>query len=503
MQIVCVSRGTYSGGKELSEKLAAKLGYDCVAREELTDAASVAGIPVGKLEMAMVRRRPLSESLAVEKERFKAFVTATICERALKSSLVYHGRIGQFVLPGVSHILRVRAIMDEHGRTAATMARLNLDREKARKFNQQVDDDVRRWVRVMYNVDWDDPAYYDLVVNFSHLNVDNAAAGLVTMAQMPEFQATPASQQVLTDLDLASRSRLALGADSRTHDMNVQVRADRGRVSVTYRPQDERSAQVIPDILKNIDGIGEVVCTMATTNLLWIQERFDPAGDSLNQVLEIAGKWNAAVQIVRLSEGGEDQEEEEEEESVEPSSEAPVVSPEEHGGILDDAPDTGEIQDEGLKETMGRLVAAGCSGGSRLVRGGAQRLLHGIDRSVPYSLVVVGDVFLSKGESVRKRQARDLITYLADNLRVPVIGNDELKTQYLFRARDWLSLAIYGAITLALFFLVFTHQAEVSGFLSGDSYRPLAVPCLFVFVPFFAYNYGNFWRLVLKLFKFE
>jgi cytidylate kinase len=498
MQIVCVSRGTYSGGKDLSEKLAVKLGYDCIAREELTDAASVAGIPVGKLEMAMVRRRPLSESLAVERERFKAFVTATICERALKSSLVYHGRIGQFVLPGVSHILRVRAIMDEDGRIAATMSRLGLDREKARKFNQQVDDDVRRWVRVMYNVDWDNPAYYDMVVNFSHLNVDNAAAGLVTMAQLPEFQATPASRQVLIDLDLASRSRLALGADGRTHDMDVQVRAERGRVSVTYRPQDERSAQVIPDILKTLEGVDEVVCTMATTNLLWIQERFEASSESLGQVLEIAGKWNAAVQVVRLSEGEADSADE-----AEVPQEMPARSSEDDGGILDDTPDTGEILDEGLKETMGRLVAAGCSGGSRLVRGGAQRLLHTLDRSVPYSLVVVGDVFLSKAESVRKRQARDLITYLADNLRVPVIGNDELRTQYLFRPRDWLSLAIYGAVTLAFFYMVFTHQEEVMGFLSGDSYRPLAVACLFVFVPVVAYNYGNFWRLVLKFFKFE
>jgi len=499
MQIICVSRGTYSGGRDLSEKLAVNLGYDCLARDELTDAASVAGIPVGKLEMAMVRRRPLSESLAIEKERFKAFVTATICERALESSLVYHGRIGQFVLPGVSNILRVRAIMDEEGRTAATMARLGLDREKARKYNVQVDDDVHRWVRVMYNVDWDNPAYYDMVVNFSHMNVDNTATGLVAMAQLPEFQATPASRQVLLDLDVASRSRLAVGADTRTHEMVVQVRAERGRVSVTYRPQDERSAQVIPDILQNLDGVVEVVCTMATTNLLWIQERFDAGSESLPQVLEIAGKWNAAVQVVRLAGNEADQADEQTEEATE----APAPSSEDDGGILDDAPDTREIQDEGLKETMGRLVAAGCSGGSRLVRGGSQKLLHSLDRSVPYSLVVVGDVFLSKAESVRKRQARDLITYLADNLRVPVIGNDELKAQYLFGPRDWLRMAAYGASAFLLFFLVFTHQEEVMIFMSGDRFRLLAVAVLAVFVPIFAFIYGNFWRLVLKLFKFE
>ena len=55
MQIVCISRGTLSGGKELAERLAEKLGCACLSREELSDAATAEGIQVGKLEMSMVR----------------------------------------------------------------------------------------------------------------------------------------------------------------------------------------------------------------------------------------------------------------------------------------------------------------------------------------------------------------------------------------------------------------------------------------------------------------
>jgi cytidylate kinase len=497
MQIICVARGAFSEGKQLAEKLASKLGYDCLAREELTDAASREGIPVGKLEMAMVRRRPLSESLAIEKERFKAFVTATLCSRALQSDMVYHGRIGQFVLPGVPHVLRVRAIMEREARISSTMAVLGLDRDKAKKYTDEVDEDVRRWVRVMYNVDWDNPSYYDVVINFSQLNVANAAAGLVSMAQLPEFQATPASRRILMDLDLASRARLAVGADPRTQGMDVQVRAEHGRVSVAYRPQDERPAQIIPDILKEVEGVEEVICTMATTNLLWIQERFDPRSETLPQILEVAGKWNAAVEVVRIAEDAE-------EGDVPQDSAAPVVVPApEHGGILDDAAETEGIQDEGVRETMGRLVAAGRAGGARVIRGEPQKLIHSLDRSVPYNLIVIGNVFLSKVDSVRKRNTRDLITHLSDNLRVPVIGTEDLKTQYLFGPRDWFRMAAFGAVAALLFFLVFTNQAEVMEFLSGERYRFVSAACLFAFVPLFAYNYGNFWRLLLRLLKFE
>jgi cytidylate kinase len=509
MQIICVSRGTFAGGKNLAEKLADKLGYDCLGREELTDAATRAGIPVGKLEMAVVGNRPLSESLAIEKERFKAFLTATLCERALTRGLVYHGRTGHLVLPGVGQVLRVRVIWDRDHRIASIMERLDLSWTKARKYMEDVDEDRRRWVRAFYNVDWQDPRHYDTVINLSHLGVDNAASSLVSLAQLPEFQVTPATRRAVEDLLLASRCRLAIGADERTRDTDVQVRSEHGRVSVTYLPRQERAAKHIPEVLKGMEGIDELLCTMASTNLLWVQERFDPKSEALPQILEIAGKWNAAVELVQLTERGE---------QAGPSLEAesgdePVGAPpeteaeaEEHGGILDDAVAEEEaVHDEGFKETRGRLIEAGRAGGYRIVPGGPRELLASLDRTAPYSLVVVGDVFLSKAASVRKRLSREMVGYLSDNLRVPVIGAEELKTRYLFGPSQWLRLLIYGGVALLLFWLVITHQKEVLGFLSkeGRPNRILGTAALLIFVPFFAYMYGHFARYVLRLFRLE
>jgi cytidylate kinase len=498
MQIICVSRGTFSGGKELAEKLAAKLGYDCLAREELTDAATRSGIPVGKLEMAVLRSRPLDEQLAVEKDLFKAFVTATLCERAQKQGVVYHGRTGHLILPGVTHVMRVRAIRDAEQRIASVMQRLDLSREKARKYTEDVDEDRRRWVRTLYNIDWHDPSHYDMVINLSHVGVENAAAALVSMSQLPEFLATPAAGRVVEDLLLASRCRLAIGVDTRTREMAVQVRAERGRVTVTYLPRQERSAKYISEILKTVEGVEEILSTMASTGILWIQERYDPASETLPQLLEIASKWNAAVELIQLSEktaGLEAQ--------TGPENRPPA--PVDHGGILDDDEMEERELDDGLQKTRDRLITAGRAGGCRVVYGGAEELLTGIDRTFPYSLVVVGNVFLSKVESARKRLCRELASYLSDNLHVPVIGVDELKTQYLFGPRQWLRLLVFGALAFLLFFVVITHQEEVLVFLSreGTANRILSVVVLMVFVPIFAFIYGSFTRYLLRLFRFE
>jgi len=503
MQIIGVSRGSLSAGKSFAESLAAKLGYDCLAREELTDAATRAGIPVGKLEMAIVRLRPLSERLAIEKDRYTAFVTATLCERALERSVVYHGRVGHLALPGVTDVLRVRVIQDSEQRIASAMEMLHVSRHKAQEYNEQVDEDRRRWVRTLYNIDWSGPAYYDVVLNLSHFGIKNAASAMVSMAQLPEFQTSPATHRVLQDLLLGAKCRLALGSDKRVHDMNVQVRADRGRVSVIYLPRQEETARLIPEVLYKIDGVDEVLCTMATTNLLWIQERYDSQSESLTNILQIAGKWNAAVELLQLTDTAA---------GSEGADETLLTVPplrretEDDGGILDDTADDGEnAEDEGLRETRDRLIGAGCAGGYRVVSGGVTKLLKNLDLTAPYSLVVVGDVFLSKVASVRHRLTDEMVSYLSDHLRTPVVGTDELKAHYLFGPAQWLKLLMFGVITALLLVLLFTHQEEIVAFTSreGTGNRIVSSVVILMFVPIFALVYGSFARYALRLFKFD
>jgi hypothetical protein len=41
MAIITISRGSYYRGREVAEKLAAKLGYECISREILLEASQV------------------------------------------------------------------------------------------------------------------------------------------------------------------------------------------------------------------------------------------------------------------------------------------------------------------------------------------------------------------------------------------------------------------------------------------------------------------------------
>src|SRR4030043_556049 len=106
MAIVIISSTSAALRKEVAENLAGKLGYPCLGREELVDRATEAGIPVGKLEMAVIKSAAQSEGLARLKERYLAFITAKICEQAGEGNLVYHVRGGYLLFPNVSPLFR-------------------------------------------------------------------------------------------------------------------------------------------------------------------------------------------------------------------------------------------------------------------------------------------------------------------------------------------------------------------------------------------------------------
>jgi hypothetical protein len=123
-----------------------------------------------------------------------------------------------------------------------------------------------------------------------------------------------------------------------------------------------------------------------------------------------------------------------------------------------------------------------------------------------YSLVVIGDVFLSKDPSARKRMKRELALDLRDRLKAPVITTDELGSEFTASARHAVKFVGHFSLVLIALFLVFTHQAAVLDFLGGHLHSHvswLAAAAVVLFVPMFAFLYGSVTQLALRLLRIE
>lgn len=497
----------YQGGREeLAQALAHKTGWPILSREELQERAKEVGIRVGRLEISMIKKPSQSEKLAREKDFYLAFLTSVICEKALQGHLIYYGRAGHLLLPGAGHRLRVGLTAPLDLRIQRTAQGLRMQPDQAETYLTQLDEDIDKWIRYVHHASGQDPNLFDVFFNLENMTVANAAEILHRMASLPEYQATPASTRVLKDLSLAARAEVSLALDERTRDADLKVSAENGVVTVTYPPAQEKGSEHIPQVLNDLEGCREIQCTMAETNILWVQERFQAESENFQQIIQLAQRWGAAVELMRLispedtmgSEAGSG-----ESEAYDfGRRECPLV---EDGGVEDDDPEP-LVSDGGLATTMEELISIGRCGGGRTVCGGYDKILERVRGDGDYALVVVGDMFLSKGHSTRTRRTRELAMSIRDRLKAPVITADELKSKFLFGPRQALTLLGFAAVIALLYVLVFTHQDQVLGFLSGPTHQQmkwLSPIVVVLFVPMIAYLYGTVTELALKIINID
>ncbi len=501
MPIIFVCSVPFGGGERLAKSLAAKLGYAYLSREDVVARSNECGIPVGKLEVAMIKKPAARERLARLKERYLAVATATICEKAAAGDLVYYGRAGHLLLPGIGHVLRVRVIPEYSQRLDTAVGRTKLNRERAAAFLDEIDADIRTWVQFVHGVQMDDLQKYDFVVNLEHMSIENAAAALCGIADLPDFRPTPASRRAMDERLLQARARIKLALDPRTADADLTVRSNEGVVTITYMPNQASVAPVIPEILCALPECRELRCTVASTNVLWIQEEFQPGGALLAQVNELARRWGAAVELLRY------RPDEAEGALTAPVPQTAGASPRgTDGGIEDDVVETVADADRAFVQMLDTLVHAGCSGGGHTVAGSRERLLAAVNPTISYSLVLVGDVFLAKAAAARTRMTRELTRFLADHLPVPVLPAAELGAKLRFGPAQVVRLAATAVLTAALYAVVFTHQGFFLDVLGGplhDAHPWGAVVLVAVLAPLAAALNAGVTSSLLRLLKLE
>jgi hypothetical protein len=175
------------------------------------------------------------------------------------------------------------------------------------------------------------------------------------------------------------------------------------------------------------------------------------------------------------------------------------------GGVEDDDPQP-VVDDGGLRETQEELVSLGRSGGQSTVRGGCDEIVMTSEGNGKYSLIVIGDLFLSKDQSARKRMTREMALNLRDRLKAAVITSDELGSEFTVSTRHAVKFVGHLSLVLIALFLVFSHQAEILDFLGGTLHSRLSwqtAAAVVVFVPVFAFLYGSVTQLALRLLRIE
>ena len=191
--IVTIGRQTGSGGREVGQRLAEKLGIRCYDREILTLAAKDSGFdekiiehhderPTNSLLYSLYMGvAPFSfggniagGELPLDNRIFLAQFDA-IKKIADEGPCVIVGRCADYALEGHEHLLTVFVLGDEEDRIARLMDQRDITEKEARELMTKGDKNRSNYYNYYANKKWGSSASYDLCVNSSAFGIDGCA----------------------------------------------------------------------------------------------------------------------------------------------------------------------------------------------------------------------------------------------------------------------------------------------------------------------------------------
>jgi cytidylate kinase len=256
MSIITISRGSFYRGKEVAEKLAQKLGYECFSRDSILEGLDEFHLREIRLVRDLNDAVSILERFSYGKERFIIKIRWALLDQFRKDNIVYHGLAGHYFVKEISHTLKIRIIADMESRVKEEMKRENISARKARNILKKDDDERRNWSLYLYGIDTWNPDQYDMVLNIAALTVDDAVDIIANAIHFSRFQTTPDSQKKIENMALAARVHSSL-----FEYPNAKVNASEGDVIITIKaPLDQKQeiTTTVRNSLKDISGIKKV-----------------------------------------------------------------------------------------------------------------------------------------------------------------------------------------------------------------------------------------------------
>lgn len=210
MAIITISRGSYHMGKEVAEKVAVRLNYKCVSREDILATSEQFKLPEFNLLKNTSDAYSAFGKFIYGKEKFLAFIEASLMDFFRKDNVVYHGFIGQVYAKKLPFSLNIRVLADIETRISYVMSSQGYSRSDAIKFLENIDETRVKWGLFLYGIDIRTADIYDLVIHTKKFTVDSAVDIIVNAIKQPEFKTTPELLQIGEDLYLAAKIKKIL-----------------------------------------------------------------------------------------------------------------------------------------------------------------------------------------------------------------------------------------------------------------------------------------------------
>ena len=267
MAIITLTRGTYSGAKELGQYLVEKLGCKLLSRENIIDKLAEYGWVEEKLDKVRQKQLGILQRMNLEWIHYVVCLRAVLSREAQDEALVYHGSNGQAALHGFPHILSIKVTTDMKYRIRAVMERNEyaIDQKQAIEIINRIDERRERWVKFLYQTHGNDASALDMIIDLSRKSIPEAYEMINATVSLPQFQPTPESKKTIENLARSAQLRAKIAMETDIIDDDIEVEINDGVLNVKGVVHSLDDADKLREFLSRQPEIEQVVSHLAET----------------------------------------------------------------------------------------------------------------------------------------------------------------------------------------------------------------------------------------------
>ena len=206
--VITISRQIGSRGDEIARNICKILRYSYFDKELLYRAAKSIGVCEGQItdfsedsykiagivDKILGRKRivatthmlknnsPIQKTL--DEEICLDVIRTVINNLAGRGKIVILGRGGQGILKNKTNTLHVRIVAPIEFRVEQVMKEEGVNKDEALKIIDEKDKATSEYLQRFYNINWDDPTNYNIIINTEKIDVDTASRVIVTACSL-------------------------------------------------------------------------------------------------------------------------------------------------------------------------------------------------------------------------------------------------------------------------------------------------------------------------------
>jgi cytidylate kinase len=271
MTVIAMTQEMGSLAKDVAEQVASDLGLAVMRHEVVDHVSSRMHVPTSLINRLREGKAGKIETLRADKASLAVYMAEEMLEIASRGNVVLRGWGATCLLRRVRHVVSVRITRPFAQRVAWLQEQLGTDDATfAEEEIRRSDRAHAARMHAQFGVTWGDPLLYDLVLNTDRVSVESCAAQIAALSRRPEFAETDASRAVLANLWLEARVRAALRDDPETHDVDVTVTSDAGRVvlsGMVVAADEKPAAERVARSVVGVTSVENALRVMARSRL--------------------------------------------------------------------------------------------------------------------------------------------------------------------------------------------------------------------------------------------